>query len=87
MSLAGQGIPRLDEVVWRSRERSKPVPPGSHFNSLTCFYASATCQEQFISVLVWLGSRSALGLDGMGEASWRALHQTHRFEHIFSGLP
>ncbi|WP_410964703.1 NAD-dependent DNA ligase LigB [Salmonella sp. SAL04286] len=86
VSLAGQGIPRLDEVVWRSRERSKPVPPDSHFNSLTCFYASATCQEQFISRLVWLGSRSALGLDGMGEASWRALHQTHRFEHIFSWL-
>ncbi|EMZ1330248.1 ATP-dependent DNA ligase, partial [Salmonella enterica] len=50
------------------------------------FYASETCQEQFISRLVWLGSRSALGLDGMGEASWRALHQTHRFEHIFSWL-
>ncbi|EGW8179653.1 NAD-dependent DNA ligase LigB, partial [Salmonella enterica] len=86
VSLAGQGIPRLDEVVWRSRERSKPVPPGSHFNSLTCFYASARCQEQFISRLVWLGSRSALGLEGMGEASWRALHQTHHFEHIFSWL-
>ncbi|MCF3826624.1 ATP-dependent DNA ligase, partial [Salmonella enterica subsp. enterica serovar Weltevreden] len=51
VSLAGQGIPRLDEVVWRSRERSKPVPPDIHFNSLTCFYASATCQEQFISRL------------------------------------
>ncbi|HDJ2741574.1 TPA: NAD-dependent DNA ligase LigB [Salmonella bongori] len=86
VSLAGQGIPRLDEVVWRSRERSKPVPPGHDFNSLTCFYASAACQEQFISRLVWLGSRSVLGLDGMGEARWRALHQMHRFEHIFSWL-
>ncbi|MGS9174611.1 NAD-dependent DNA ligase LigB, partial [Salmonella enterica subsp. enterica serovar Infantis] len=74
------------EVVWLSCERSQRVPPDSHFNSLTCFYASASCQEQFISRLVWLGSRSALGLDGRGEASWRALHQTHRFEHLVSWL-
>lgn len=41
---------------------------------------------QFISRLVWLGSKQVLGLDGIGEAGWRALHQTHRFEHIFSWL-
>ncbi|WP_375155222.1 hypothetical protein [Shigella flexneri] len=33
-----------------------------------------------------LGSKQVLGLDGIGEAGWRALHQTHRFEHIFSWL-
>ncbi|ELJ6138712.1 NAD-dependent DNA ligase LigB [Escherichia coli] len=86
VSLAGQGIPRLDDVVWRGAERTKPTPPENRFNSLTCYFASDVCQEQFISRLVWLGAKQVLGLDGIGEAGWRALHQTHRFEHIFSWL-
>ena len=86
VSLAGQGIPRIDDVVWRGAERTKPTPPENRFNSLTCYFASDVCQEQFISRLVWLGSKQGLGLDGIGEAGWRALHQTHRFEHIFSWL-
>ncbi|HDX5731401.1 TPA: NAD-dependent DNA ligase LigB [Escherichia coli] len=86
VSLAGQGIPRIDDVVWRGAERTKPTPPENRFNSLTCYFASDVCQEQFISHLVWLGSKQVLGLDGIGEAGWRALHQTHRFEHIFSWL-
>lgn len=86
VSLAGHGIPRIDDVVWRGAERTKPTPPENRFNSLTCYFASDVCQEQFISRLVWLGSKQVLGLDGIGEAGWRALHQTHRFEHIFSWL-
>ena len=86
VSLAGQGIPRIDDVVWRGAERTKPTPPENRFNSLTSYFASDVCQEQFISRLVWLGSKQVLGLDGIGEAGWRALHQTHRFEHIFSWL-
>lgn len=86
VSLAGQGIPRIDDVVCRGAERTKPTPPENRFNSLTCYFASDVCQEQFISRLVWLGSKQVLGLDGIGEAGWRALHQTHRFEHIFSWL-
>ena len=86
VSLAGQGIPRIDDVVWRGAERTKPTPPENRFNWLTCYFASDVCQEQFISRLVWLGAKQVLGLDGIGEAGWRALHQTHRFEHIFSWL-
>ncbi|EEW3216759.1 NAD-dependent DNA ligase LigB [Escherichia coli] len=86
VSLAGQGIPRIDDVVWRGAERTKPTPPENRFNSLTCYFASDVCQEQFISRLVWLGAKQLLGMDGIGEAGWRALHQTHRFEHIFSWL-
>ena len=84
VSLAGQGIPRIDDVVWRGAERTKPTPPENRFNSLTCYFAADVCHEQFISRLVWLGSKQVFGLDGIGEAGWRALHQTHRFEHIFS---
>ncbi|WP_088238373.1 NAD-dependent DNA ligase LigB [Kosakonia oryzendophytica] len=86
VSLAGQGIPRINRVVWRGVEREKPTPPDARFTPLTCFYASPECHEQFIARLVWLGSPKALGIDGVGEEGWRALHQAHRFEHIFSWL-
>lgn len=86
VSLAGQGIPRIDKVVWRVSDRTKPAPPENHYNSLTCFYATAECQEQFLSRLVWIGSRGALGIEGIGESGWRALHQHHHFAHIFSWL-
>ncbi len=85
VSLAGQGI--LASMMWgRGAECTKPTPPENRFNSLTCYFASDVCQEQFISRLVWLGAKQVLGLDGIGEAGWRALHQTHRFEHIFPGF-
>jgi DNA ligase (NAD+) len=38
VSLAGQGIPRIDDVVWRGAERTKPTPPENRFNSLTCYF-------------------------------------------------
>ena len=31
VSLAGQGIPRIDDVVWRGAERTKPTPPENRF--------------------------------------------------------
>ena len=78
----------LASMMWSGavQTHTKPTPPENRFNSLTCYFASDVCQEQFISRLVWLGSKQVLGLDGIGEAGWRALHQTHRFEHIFSWL-
>lgn len=86
VSLAGQGIPRIDDVVWCSTQRTKPAPPKGHFNSLTCFYATPECQQQFVARLVWLSAKEALNFDGIGEAGWRELHHAHRFEHIFSWL-
>ncbi|MGU0040155.1 NAD-dependent DNA ligase LigB [Citrobacter freundii complex sp. 2025EL-00176] len=86
ISLAGQGIPRIDEVVWRSTQRIKPTPPEGRFNPMTCFYATPACYEQFIARLVWLGAKEVLELEGIGEAGWRDLHQTYHFEHIFSWL-
>jgi len=86
ISLAGQGIPRIDSVVWRGLERTKPEPPAPGYTPLTCFYASVECSAQFIARLVWLSSPAVLNIDGLGEAGWRALHQTHHFEHLFSWL-
>ncbi len=86
VSLAGQGIPRIENVVWRGLVRDKPQPPAPVFTPLTCFYASPECQEQFLARLTWLSSKQALDIDGLGEAGWRVLHQAHRFEHLFSWL-
>ncbi len=86
VSLAGQGIPRLDSVVWRGNNRQKPVPPASRFTPLTCFYASPECHEQFMARLAWLSSSQVLNIEGLGDAGWKALHQAHHFEHLFSWL-
>jgi len=86
VSLAGQGIPRVDKVVWRGNDRKKPAPPVSHYHPLTCFYASPECLEQFFARLVWLSSQQVLNMEGLGDSSWRLLHQSYHFEHIFSWL-
>ncbi|MGK9174767.1 NAD-dependent DNA ligase LigB [Yokenella regensburgei] len=86
VSLAGQGIPRIDDVVWRSQVREKPVPPGTVYTPLTCFYASPECHEQFMARLVWLSSKQVLDIEGLGEAGWHILHQAWHFEHLFSWL-
>ena len=86
ISLAGQGIPRIDAVVWRTAERHKPTPPAAKFNALTCYFATPECAEQFLSRLVWLSSRSVLDIDGAGETLWRSLHDARGMEHLFSWL-
>lgn len=86
ISLVGQGIPRLDKVVWRGTDRQKPQPPDSQYHSLSCFYASPNCMEQFFARLTWLSSKQGLDIEGLGESGWRTLWQAHHFEHIFSWL-
>lgn len=86
ISLAGQGIPRIDAVVWRMAERLKPTPPATKFNALTCYFATPECSEQFLSRLVWLSSKSVLDIDGVGENVWRVIQRQHPMEHLFSWL-
>lgn len=86
ISLAGQGIPRIDAVVWRMAERLKPTPPAAKFNALTCYFATPECSEQFLSRLVWLSSKSVLDIDGVGENVWRVIQRQHPMEHLFSWL-
>ncbi|MEX0555896.1 NAD-dependent DNA ligase LigB [Klebsiella grimontii] len=86
ISLAGQGIPRIDSVVWRTAQRNKPRPPAARFNALTCYFATPECAEQFLSRLVWLSSRSVLDIDGAGEVLWRTLHDARSMGHLFSWL-
>lgn len=84
ISLAGQGIPRIDDVAWRSTQRVKPEPPQVSYNTLSCYRASPACQPQFLSRLMWAGQQ--LHINGVGEALWRQLMRTHRLEHLFSWM-
>lgn len=86
VSLAGQGIPRLDSVVWRALDRTKPQPPASTYHALTCFYRTDDCREQFLARLIWLGQPAVLDIKGMGEVGWSQLATTYSFDHIFSWL-
>ncbi|WP_428944563.1 NAD-dependent DNA ligase LigB [Pantoea sp. FN060301] len=87
LSLAGQGIPRLDEVIWRVAERPLvPVPDAAAYNAQTCFYFTPGCREQFLSRLVWLSSPGVLNMPGISRATWQRLMQASLPEHLFSWL-
>jgi DNA ligase (NAD+) len=86
ISLAGQGIPRLDSVVWRTTQRDAPEPPPSRFHSLTCYFVTPECAGQLLSRLVWLSSKPVLDIEGAGEALWRTLLVDRRMAHLFSWL-
>ncbi|ACX90183.1 DNA ligase (NAD(+)) [Pectobacterium parmentieri WPP163] len=76
VSLAGQGIPRLDSVAWRGAERPALVPPNEHdFHAFSCFRYSAVCQQQFLARLVWLSGEHGLNLAGMRDGMWLRLMQ------------
>lgn len=87
LSLAGQGIPRIDEVVWRVVQRDKPQPPEqSSLSPVSCLYNASECREQFLARLAWLSSAKVLDIHGVSISTWRRLHLSPGFEHIFSWL-
>lgn len=87
VSLAGQGIPKIDQVIWRVEHRDKPqAPDPALYHSMSCFTPSAGCEGQFVSRLIWLSHDSALAIKGMGEQRWRHLSEHHAFSGPFSWL-
>lgn len=87
LSLAGQGIPRLNKVVWRVAQRDYPQPPDAgRFSMVSCFHLSPACRQQFLARLEWLSSRPALNLAGMGRQNWQRLIQSGHLTHLFSWL-
>ncbi|WP_158782301.1 NAD-dependent DNA ligase LigB [Pantoea sp. BAV 3049] len=87
ISLAGQGIPRMDEVVWRVADRQLPlIPDATEFNTLSCLTYTAACREQFLSRLVWLSSKAVLSMSGISRARWQQLMQSGQLSHLFSWL-
>lgn len=87
ISLAGQGIPRFDGVVWRVKERVKPVAPNpDDHHYLSCLENSAECRQQFLARLSWLSHKSVLDMPGIKSSSWQRLIQANAFSHLFSWL-
>ncbi|MBA5204950.1 NAD-dependent DNA ligase LigB [Pectobacterium aroidearum] len=87
VSLAGQGIPRLDNVVWRSTERPAIVSPSEHdFHAFSCFRYSTVCQQQFLARLVWMSGEHGLNLTGVREGMWLRLMQHGLLEDVLSWL-
>ena len=87
ISLAGLTIPRLDHVVHRSSERVPVEPPRpGRFHALSCWQASAGCEEQFIARLTWLGGKQGLALPHVGPGLWRSLVQAGRVNSLADWL-
>lgn len=76
ISLAGQVIPRLDEVVLRNKTRAQvPVPDARDFHALSCWQLDPGCEEQLLSRLTWLSGNQGLALPHMGRETWNVLIQ------------
>ncbi|WP_075183317.1 NAD-dependent DNA ligase LigB [Pantoea sp. 1.19] len=87
VSLAGQGIPRLDEVAWRVAQRHYPTPPdAAQYHALSCFRLTPGCRQQFLARLSWLSSKAVLNLSGIHAGSWQRLMASQPEMHLFSWL-
>ncbi|KAA8997403.1 NAD-dependent DNA ligase LigB [Affinibrenneria salicis] len=87
VSLAGQGIPRLDEVVWRMAQRRTATEPDSGwFHALSCFQLTPGCHSQLLARLSWLSSRQGLDLSGVSEGLWRRFIQQGAVHDVVSWL-
>ena len=86
VSLAGLTIPRLDEVVWRTREREPVQAPDARHDALSCWHPDPGCEAQFHARLVWLGGRHGLDLDGVGAALWQQLIDAGRLRGLLDWM-
>jgi NAD-dependent DNA ligase (contains BRCT domain type II) len=87
VTLAGQGIPRLERVIWRVRGRDYPLTPQQGvFNPLSCLHFNQDCRLQFLSRLTWLSQKSVLNIPGVQRSSWQRLLNSGAITHLFSWL-
>lgn len=87
ISLAGQGIPRLERVLWRVGERHYPIPPDpGSFTPLSCLYFTPACRQQMLARLSWLSQKAVLDIAGAQRSTWLRLLDTGAMEHLFSWL-
>ena len=87
ISLAGQGIPRLERVIWRVAERNYPQPPdAASFTPLSCYQPTPDCQKQFLARLSWLSQKSVLDIPGVQRSTWLRLMKIPDVTHLFAWL-
>lgn len=76
ISLAGQVIPRLDEVILRNETRvDVQVPNAQDFHALSCWQLDPGCEDQLLARLTWLSGKHGLALPHMGRETWNVLIQ------------
>lgn len=76
ISLAGQVIPRLDEVILRNKTRvDVQVPDPQDFHALSCLQLDPGCEDQLLARLTWLSGKHGLALPHMGRETWNVLIQ------------
>ena len=76
ISLAGQVIPRLDQVILRNTTRvDLPVPDPRDFHALSCWQLDPGCEEQLLARLTWLSGNQGLALPHIGHETWNILIQ------------
>lgn len=76
ISLAGQVIPRLDEVILRNTHRAElPIPDPRDFHALSCWQLDPGCEEQLLARLAWLSGNQGLALPHIGRETWNVLIQ------------
>ncbi|MEX3175371.1 MULTISPECIES: NAD-dependent DNA ligase LigB [Serratia] len=87
ISLKGHGIPHLNKVVWRVKERSVPSAPSAEdYHPLSCFSWRPDCRQQFLARLAWLSGRQGLNLHGVSESTWQALIDQGLVRHLLDWL-
>lgn len=87
ISLIGQGIPYLDNVIWRTQEReSLLVPNPDNYHLSSCFQFSKACEAQFLARLVWLSGKKGLNMTGLGEGTWQKLIAANLITDLVSWL-
>lgn len=76
ITLAGQVIPRLDQVILRNETRVPVQAPNPRdFHSLSCFQLAPGCEEQLLARLTWLSGNQGLALPHVGRETWNILIQ------------
>ncbi|MBD1549905.1 NAD-dependent DNA ligase LigB [Pseudomonas typographi] len=86
VELAGQTIPQVHSVAWRSPLRQRVEAPTAQLGALSCRRAAAGCEAQLLARLQWLAKPAQLDLRGVGPATWRRLLAANALPHLFAWL-
>ena len=87
ITLAGLTIPRLNAVIWRTRQRQEiKVPNRADYDSQSCWHASHGCNQQFVARLTWLSGKHGLDLPNLGPGTWRMLVEANALTGLLDWL-
>ena len=87
LTLAGQAVPQINQVIWRLEQRIDVVAPDENrYHALSCWTAAQGCEQQFVSRLDWLSGKQGLNLKDIGPKTWQALVASGKVTDMTSWL-